>query len=235
MPSPSGHALREHGFALAGLPPVPAVVAAGFGEDPGRVLRLRMSWTADDDWLFQYVPAPAAAGPANPVRDLADRRLAAGLSALLRRTLSGPWLDIHADWLIELHRIRTVAPAGAAVRVEPPGPAPAGCAFTLVAVAGREGAGSLRSLLYGPGRGAPPVEAAPAPGQGVLLDRRAVVHDRHELLAGSGGPVVQDLLLAHLCPAAGPVQTAPGPALRRRPMLVRGPAGTVVRTRPALR
>ncbi|MFD6878662.1 MULTISPECIES: hypothetical protein [unclassified Streptomyces] len=232
MASPSGHALREHGFALTGLPPVPAVVAAGFGDLPRPPLRLRMSWTADDDWLFQYVPA--AAGPASPVRDLADRRLAAGLSALLRSTLSGPWLDIHADWLIELHRVRTVAPAGEAARVELPG-RPAGCAFTLVAVVGRDGTGSLRSRLYAPGRVGPLVEAAPAPGQGVLVDRRAVVDDRHELLAGAAGPVVQDLLVAHLSPVSGPVEAAPGPALRRRPMLVRGPAGTVVSTRPALR
>ncbi|MEU9031074.1 hypothetical protein AB0D46_26880 [Streptomyces sp. NPDC048383] len=235
MAPPSGHALREHGFALMGLPPVPAVVAAGFGDLPRRPLRLRMSWTADDDWLFQYVPRAAPVGPASPVRDLAERRLAAGLSALLRSTLSGPWLDIHADWLIDLHRVRTVAPAGEAVRVEPPGPRPAGCAFGLVAVVGREGTGSLRSRLYGPGRVGPLVEAAPAPGQGILLDRRAVVDDRHELLAGAGGPVVQDLLVAHLSGASGQVEAAPGPALRRRPMLVRGPTGTVVHTRPALR
>lgn len=135
------HGLREHGFAPVGLPPVPAAVTAGFRDHPYRTLRLRMSWTADDDWLFQYVPPSGASGPGGgPVRDLADRRLAAALGSLLRRTLSGPWLDVHADWLIGLHRIRTVARAGATVRVEPPPEPPReDCAFTLVAVLGREG------------------------------------------------------------------------------------------------
>ncbi|MEU8464693.1 hypothetical protein [Streptomyces sp. NPDC029003] len=223
------HGLREHGFAPVGLPPVPAAVTAGFRDHPYRTLRLRMSWTADDDWLFQYVPPSGAPGP---VRDLADRRLAAGLGSLLRRTLSGPWLDVHADWLISLHRVRTVAPAGTAVRVELPGPPAPDCAFSLLAVLGREGDGSLRSRLYGPGgASAPLLEAAPRPGQGLLLDRRTVTDDLHELLAGPGGPVTQDLLSAHLAPAAGPVASA----LRVRPMLVRGPAGTLIHTRPSLR
>lgn len=143
---PTGaHGLREHGFAPVGLPPVPAAVTAGFRDHPYRTLRLRMSWTADDDWLFQYVPPSGASGPGGPVgpvgpvRDLADRRLAGALGSLLRRTLSGPWLDVHADWLIGLHRVRTVAPAGATVRVELPEPPAPDCAFTLVAVLGREG------------------------------------------------------------------------------------------------
>ncbi|GLV87107.1 hypothetical protein Slala03_67960 [Streptomyces lavendulae subsp. lavendulae] len=230
---PTGaHGLREHGFAPVVLPPVPAAVTAGFRDHPYRTLRLRMSWTADDDWLFQYVPPSGAPAPGGPVRDLADRRLAAGLGSLLRRTLSGPWLDVHADWLIGLHRIRTVAPAGTTVRVEPPEPPPADATFTLLAVLGREGAGSLRSRLYGPGgASAPLLEAAPRPGQGLLLDRRTVTDDLHELLAGPGGPVSQDLLTAHLSPAAGPASSA----LRIRPMLVRGPSGTLLHTRPALR
>ncbi|MET8755387.1 hypothetical protein ABZW32_35590 [Streptomyces sp. NPDC004667] len=231
---PTGaHGLREHGFAPVVLPPVPAAVTAGFRDHPYRPLRLRMSWTADDDWLFQYVPPSGAPGPGGgPVRDLADRRLAAGLGSLLRRTLSGAWLDVHADWLIGLHRIRTVAPAGTTVRVEAPEPPSPDCEFTLLALLGREGAGSLRSRLYGPGgASAPLLEAAPRPGQGLLLDRRTVTDDLHELLAGPDGPVTQDLLTAHLSPAAGPVASA----LRIRPMLVRGPAGTLIHTRPALR
>ncbi|MEV7727389.1 hypothetical protein AB0P15_21975 [Streptomyces sp. NPDC087917] len=235
MSSPSEHGLRAHGFALVGLPPVPAPVADGFREAPGRTLGLRMSWTADDDWLFQYVPPYEAGGPALAVRDLAERRLAGALGALLRRTLSGSWLDIHADWLIELDRVRAVAPSGAAVRVGPPGPGPVGCAFTLVAVLARQGDGALSSRLYGAGRAEPLLRAAPLPGQGLLSDRRTVVEERHELRAGPAGPLVQDLLFARLSPVSGPVEAAPGAALRRRPMLVRGPSGTVVRTRPALR
>jgi hypothetical protein len=231
---PTGaHGLREHGFAPVGLPPVPAVVTAGFRDHPYRTLRLRMSWTADDDWLFQYVPPSGASGPGGPVgpvRDLADRRLAAALGSLLRRTLSGPWLDVHADWLIGLHRVRTVAQAGATVRVELPEPPAPDCVFTLVAVLRREGEGDLHSRLHGPG-GAQLLEATPDPGQGLLLDRRSVPHDHHELRAGPGGPVTQDLLTAHLSPAAAPMASA----LRGRPMLVRGPAGTLLHTRPALR
>ncbi|MFD8985130.1 hypothetical protein [Streptomyces sp. NPDC059564] len=233
MPT-DAHGLREHGFAPVVLPPVPAAVTAGFRDHhPYRTLRLRMSWTADDDWLFQYVPPSGPSGPGGgPVRDLADRRLAAALGSLLRRTLSGPWLDVHADWLIGLHRTRTVAPAGATVRVELPEPPPTDSEFTLVAVVAREGEGSLRSRLYGPGGStAPLLEAAPRPGQGLLLDRRTVTDDLHELLAGPAGPVTQDLLTAHLSPAKTPMASA----LRGRPMLVRGPAGTLLHTRPALR
>lgn len=226
---PTGaHGLREHGFAPVVLPPVPAAVTAGFRDHPYRTLRLRMSWTADDDWLFQYVPPSGAPAPGGPVRDLADRRLAAGLGSLLRRTLSGPWLDVHADWLIALHRIRTVAPAGTTIRLAPPQPPPPDCEFTLLALLDREGEGSLRSRLHGPAGAS---ELAPRPGQGLLLDRRTITTDRHDLLAGPGGPVTQDLLTAHLSPATDP----PASALRIRPMLVRGPAGTLIHTRPALR
>ncbi|MFF5706544.1 hypothetical protein ACFY7H_29255 [Streptomyces sp. NPDC012794] len=221
--------LREHGFAFVGLGPVPGAVAAGFREPPYRVVRLRMSWTADDDWLF--LPVTSYEVPYDVPYDGADRRLEAGLAALLRRTLGGPWLDVHADWLIELHLVRTVAPAGSTVAVRLPGPPGAGAGgFGLVAVAGRAGAGTARSRLFGAGGAAPLLEAAPAPGQGLLFDRRAVTRERHELLAGPAGPVVQDLLVARVSRPAGPE-----PALRRRPMLVRGPAGTLVRTRPALR
>ncbi|MFJ4319855.1 hypothetical protein ACIP46_31885 [Streptomyces lavendulae] len=226
---PTGaHGLREHGFAPVVLPPVPAAVTAGFRDHPYRTLRLRMSWTADDDWLFQYVPPSGAPAPGGPVRDLADRRLAAGLGSLLRGTLSGPWLDVHADWLIALHRIRTVAPAGTTVRLAPPDPPSPDCEFTLLALLDREGEGSLRSRLHGPAGAS---ETALRPGQGLLLDRRTVTDDLHELLAGPGGPVTQDLLTARLSPASGP----PASALRIRPMLVRGPTGTLLHTRPALR
>ncbi|GLX40591.1 hypothetical protein Sros01_66640 [Streptomyces roseochromogenus] len=226
---PTGaHGLREHGFAPVVLPPVPAAVTAGFRDHPYRTLRLRMSWTADDDWLFQYVPPSGAPAPGGPVRDLADRRLAAGLGSLLRRTLSGPWLDVHADWLITLHRTRAAAPAGTTIRVDQPQPISSECEFTLLALLGREGEGSLRSRLHGP---AGTSETALRPGQGLLLDRRTVTDDLHELLAGPGGPVTQDLLTAHLSPAADP----PASALRIRPMLVRGPTGTLLHTRPALR
>ncbi|GLX22980.1 hypothetical protein [Streptomyces lavendulae] len=221
--------LREHGFALVALDPVPGAVAAGFREAPHRVVRLRMSWTADDDWLF--LPVPSYDAPYDVPYDGADRRLEAGLAALLRRTLGGPWLDVHADWLIELYLVRTVAPAGTAVPVRLPGPsAPGGGGFGLVAVAGRTGSGSARARLFGAGRTAPLLEAAPVAGQGLLFDRRTVTHERHELLADPAGPVVQDLLVAHASRPGGPE-----PALRRRPMLVRGPAGTLITTRPALR
>ncbi|MEU8431924.1 hypothetical protein AB0F18_03285 [Streptomyces sp. NPDC029216] len=221
--------LREHGFALVALDPVPGAVAAGFQEAPYRVVRLRMSWTADDDWLF--LPVPSYEVPYDVPYDGADRRLEAGLAALLRRALGGPWLDVHADWLIELHLVRTVAPAGAVVPVRLPGPEGGGGAgFGLVAVAGRAGAGTARSRLYGAGRTGPLPEAALEPGQGLLFDRRTVAHARHELVAGPSGPVVQDLLVGHVSRPAGPE-----PALRRRPMLVRGPAGTLISTRPALR
>lgn len=216
--------LREHGFALVGLDPVPGAVAAGFPGPPQPALRLRMSWTADDDWLFR----PAA--PAGAPGGAADRGLAAGLSALLRRALCGPWLDVHADRLIELHRVRTVAPAGTTVPVRLPGPVPDACEFALVAVVGRTGGGTGRSRLYGTGPRVPLLETEPAPGQGLLFDRRVVAYDGHELAAGPGGPAVQDLLVAHVFRPVGPQ-----PALRRRPMLVRGPAGTLISTRPALR
>lgn len=220
--------LREHGFAPVALDPVPGAVAAGFHEAPYRVVRLRMSWTADDDWLF--LPVPSYEVPYDVPYDGADRRLEAGLAAVLRRTLGGPWLDVHADWLIELHLVRTVAPAGAVARVRLPGPPGGGAGFGLVAVAGRAGAGTARSRLFGAGGAGPLTEAALEPGQGLLFDRRTVGHARHELVAGPGGPVVQDLLAGHLSRPAGPE-----PALRRRPMLVRGPAGTLISTRPALR
>ncbi|MCX5381085.1 hypothetical protein [Streptomyces sp. NBC_00091] len=215
-------------MALVGLGPVPGAVAAGFRESAHRVVRLRMSWTADDDWLF--LPVPSYDVPPDVPYDGADRRLESGLAALLRRTLGGPWLDVHADWLIELHRVRTEAPPGATVPVRLPGPGAGACEFALVAVVGQTGAGTARSRLFGPGRAAPLLEAAPAPGQGLLFDRRTVTHDRHELRAGPDGPVAQDLLVAHVSRPAGPE-----PALRHRPMLVRGPAGTLLRTRPALR
>ncbi|MFD8144132.1 hypothetical protein [Streptomyces sp. NPDC059708] len=225
--------LREHGFALVALDPVPAVVAAGFSGPPGPAVRLRMSWTADDDWLFQSVPAapPAASAPPYGVPyGGTDRRLAAGLSVLLRRALGGPWLDVHADRLIELHRVRTVAPAGETVPVRLPGPVPGACEFALVAVVARTGGGTGRSRLYGTGPRVPLAEADPGPGRGLLFDRRVVAYDGHELTAGPAGPAVQDLLVAHVLRPAGPQ-----PALRRRPMLVRGPAGTLISTRPALR
>ncbi|MFF2194160.1 hypothetical protein [Streptomyces sp. NPDC058157] len=216
---------REHGFALVGLGPVPGVVAAAFRDHPRpRALWLRMSWTADDDWLFRPVT------PYGAPDEGADRGLAAGVSALLRRALCGPWLDVHADRLIELHRVRTVAPAGETVPVRLPGPVPGGCEFGLVAVAGRTGGGTGRSRLYGTGPEVPLLEAEPAPGQGLLFDRRVVAYDGHELRAGPDGPAVQDLLVAHVLRPAGPQ-----PALRLRPMLVRGPAGTLLTTRPALR
>ncbi|MFD0353577.1 hypothetical protein ACFVHW_07490 [Streptomyces sp. NPDC127110] len=227
--------LREHGFALVGLDPVPGAVTSAFAEPAYAnaygygVVRLRMSWTADDDWLF--LPVPSYAVPYDVPYDGADRRLEAGMAALLRRALGGPWLDVHADWLIELHRVRTVAPAGTTVPVRLPGPPGAGeGGFGLVAVVGRDGAGSGRARLFGAGRAAPLLDAAPTPGQGLLFDRRTVARERHELTAGPAGPVVQDLLVAHVTRQAGPE-----PALRRRPMLVRGPAGTLLRTRPALR
>ncbi|KIF04183.1 hypothetical protein PL81_20150, partial [Streptomyces sp. RSD-27] len=139
-------------------------------------------------------------------------------------------LEVHADRLIELHRVRTVAPAGATVPVRLPGPVPEACEFALVAVVGRTGGGTGRSRLYGTGPRVPLLEAEPAPGQGLLIDRRVVAYDGHELAAGPGGPAVQDLLVAHVLRPSGPQ-----PALRRRPMLVRGPAGTLISTRPALR
>ncbi|RKS97115.1 hypothetical protein BX286_6926 [Streptomyces sp. 3211.6] len=218
---------REHGYALVGLDPVPGVVAAAFRDHPRpEVLRLRMSWTADDDWLFRPV-LPYASPPGDGGT---DRGLAAGLSALLRRALCGPWLDVHADRLIELHRVRTVAPAGETVPVRLPGPVPGACEFALVAVAGRTGGGTGRSRLYGAGPQVPLLEAELGPGQGLLFDRRVIAYDGHELRAGPDGPAVQDLLVAHVFAPSGPQ-----PALRRRPMLVRGPAGTLITTRPALR
>lgn len=231
--------LREHGFALVGLDPVPGAVASAFAEPAYGVVRLRMSWTADDDWLF--LPVPSYEVPYDVPYDGADRRLEAGMAALLRRALGGPWLDVHADWLIELHRVRTVAPAGTTVPVRLPGPPDTGTGpgagaggggggFGLVAVVGRAGAGTGRVRLFGAGRAAPLLEAALGPGQGLLFDRRTVAYERHELAADPAGAVVQDLLVAHVSRPAGPE-----PALRRRPMLVRGPAGTVLRTRPALR
>ncbi|MFH7600038.1 hypothetical protein WDV06_33810 [Streptomyces racemochromogenes] len=216
--------LREHGFALVGLDPVPEVVAAGFPGPRRPPLRLVMSWTADDDWLFR--PASPYGAPDAGT----DRRLAAGLGALLRRALCGSWLDVHADRLIELHGVRTVAPAGRTVPVRLPGPVPDACEFALVAVVGRTGGGAGRSRLYGTGPRVPLLDADPGPGQGLLIDRRVVAYEGHELAAGPAGPAVQDLLVAHVFRPVGPQ-----PALRRRPMLVRGPAGTLISTRPALR
>ncbi|MEU3725551.1 hypothetical protein [Streptomyces sp. NPDC031705] len=92
--------LREHGFALVGLGPVPGAVAVAFREPPYRVVRLRMSWTADDDWLF--LPVPSYDAPYDVPYEGTERRLEAGLAALLRRALGGPWLDVHTDWLISM-------------------------------------------------------------------------------------------------------------------------------------
>ncbi|THA22689.1 hypothetical protein E6R18_33175 [Streptomyces sp. A1277] len=150
-----------------------------------------MSWTADDDWLFRPLPQPA---------DNAGRRLTTALSGLLRQALSDPWLGIHEDWLISLHHVRTVVPAGRTLRVHLPGPRPDSCPYKLVAVVG--GSGTGRTQLYGPGRTAPLAEVRLGPGQGLLMDRHAVTLDAHELTADATGPAVQDLITASVFPWA---------------------------------
>ncbi|MEU3605695.1 hypothetical protein AB0E83_09610 [Streptomyces sp. NPDC035033] len=221
---------RQRGFALVTLPPVPEAVAAGFGAlprtapaapaapaapgppagegppalPPGRPagthrspgLRLRMSWTADDDWLFRPLPRRPADG--------AERRLTAALSGLLRRALSDPWLGVHEDWLISLHHVRTVAPAGRTVRVHLPGPRPEPCPYKLVAVVGGNGTGACHTRLYAPGRTAPLAEVRLGPGQGLLMDRHTVTLDAHELTAAATGPAVRDLLTASVSRWTGP-------------------------------
>jgi hypothetical protein len=207
-------ALLRSGFTLVSLPPVPEAVSAVFGglsptvstaprNGRLRMLRLRMSWTADDDWLFESLPPGPGGAPA-------DRRLVVGVSGLLRRALGGPWLGIDDDWLIDLHWVRAVAPTRSVVQVRVPGPRPESCTFKLVAVAGCRGGGVSRSRLFGPARPGPLADVALTEGQGVLMDRLAVTEDAHDLIAGADGPGVLDLVAASIS------RCAPAPAMAHR-------------------
>jgi hypothetical protein len=210
-------------FALIDVPPVPVELmdvcqrgpdAGGTGCAGGCLCthQVRMSWTADDDWFFEVVGAQAAVGtkvvvgagavggrtPVGPGA-AAGRRLSAGLVPLLRRSLGTVWLDVFADWLVDVHRIRTVAPAGSTARVELPPAARIGAQegeFMLLTVIRRLGATGGGARLLRPGEPAPCWERTLGPGRVLLFDRRAFTLETPALCAADDRePAVQDLLV----------------------------------------
>lgn len=198
MRSNTSMAVADQGFTVVDLPPIsPAVLESFHGcatvERTGtvtwyhRALRFHLTWTADDDWFYEL------AGP--PRRGSVVRFRDVDFTYLLRAVLGHLWLDVSADWLIELNQIRTEVTAGGSGPVLPPGRRAGGAEMVMIAVARREGLAGGGVRLHAPGEQKTGRRAAIAPGQAMLITRPGLTCDLDTGHAVEDGGGSQDTLV----------------------------------------
>lgn len=192
--------VSDQGFTVVGLSPIsPAILDSFHGCATAeradgvtwhrRALRFRLSWTADDDWFYELVDAGAEQ------RGSVVRFGDVDFTPLLRAALGHVWLDVSADWLIELTQVRAVVPARRCGPALPPGQRVGGAEVVMVAVAGRDGLAGGEVRLCVAGRPEPHWRDTIAPGQAVLITRPDLtcVLEAGPALGDGGG--VQDTLV----------------------------------------
>jgi hypothetical protein len=199
-------AVADQGFTVVDLPPIsPAVLDSFHGcatvERSGtvtwyhRALRFRLTWTADDDWFYELAGVRAERrGSVVRYRDI-------DFTYLLRAALGHMWLDVSADWLIELNQIRTEVTVGGSGPVLPPGRRTGGAEVTMIAVARRHGLAVGGVRLYAPGQPGTCRQAGIAPGQAMLITRPDLTYALGAAHAVDDSGGLQDTLVITVSPA----------------------------------
>ena len=192
--------MSDQGFTVVDLPPIsPAILDSFHGcalvEQAGQVtwsrraLRFHITWTADDDWFFELV------GTGTERRRSVVRFRDIDFTPLLRAALGHVWLDVSADWLIELNQVRTVVPAQRSGPALPLGRRTGGAEVVMIAVARRHGLAGGTARLSAPGEPETRWQAPIAPGQALLITRADLTYALDAGHAFDDGGGTQDTLV----------------------------------------
>jgi len=193
-------AVRDQRFTVVDLPPIcPAVLDSFHGcatvRRTGevtwyhRALRFHLTWTADDDWFYEL------AGAGVERRGSVVRFGDVDFTYLLRAALGHLWLDVSADWLVELNQVRTEVAGGGSGPVLPPGRWTGGPEVVMIAVARRQGLTGGEIRLHTPGEPETRRQAAVAPGQAMLMTGPDLAYDLGTAHAVDDGEGSQDTLV----------------------------------------
>jgi hypothetical protein len=203
--------LNDQGFAIIDLPLVPQAVLDSYDECPldpymgnltryKRFSQYRLTWTADDDWLFEKLPHrdytafkkfnPVGGGMRRPYEPIQ-----VDFTSLIRAGVHGLGLDTSEDWQINVHQNRTVATPDKPGQLTPEGVHQDGHEFVMIAVLRRNSVSGGETRLWNPGASEPFWRGVLQPGQAVLLDDRAISHDVTDVLPEDGKPGHRDIFI----------------------------------------
>jgi hypothetical protein len=198
----------DRGFAVVDIGPVSARVLATYRDCPlwmrsdgltyhRRSVQLRISWTADDDWHTEVTAA--------------DRRAGMEVGAVVLRGLRSVWLDLTADWRIDVDQVRTRVAARAR---GPVGVVPVWARrreLLMLAVLDRDGAeGGGVTLCHADGA-TPAWHGVLRPGQALVVRDRGLLPALHELTGPDDRAGHVDMVVGALSRWAHPTTTFDDP------------------------
>jgi hypothetical protein len=203
--------INDQGFAIIDLPPVSAEILESYERCPldeymgnltryKRFSQYRLSWTADDDWIFEKLAHRdyTAFKKFNPIGGGIKRKyepLEVDFTPLIRHGVVNLQLDHSEDWQINVHQNRTVATLEKPGQLTPEGVHQDGHEFVMIAVLRRHSVSGGETRLWNIGEEKPFWNGTLEPGQAVLLDDRAIAHDVTDVLPENGKPGNRDILI----------------------------------------
>jgi len=203
--------LGPQGFAIIDLPAIPQAILDSYERCPldeymgnltryKRFAQYRLSWTADDDWLFELLAHRdyTAFKRFNPVGGGIRRKyepIEVDFTPFIRAGIHGFGLDTSEDWQINVHQNRSIANLEKNGQLTPEGVHHDGHEFVMIAILRRNSVAGGETRLWNPGESEPFWRGTLPPGKAVLLDDRAIAHDVTDIEPENGRPGHRDILI----------------------------------------
>jgi hypothetical protein len=203
--------LNPQGFALIDLPPIPDKILESYDTCPvdeymghgtryKRFAQYRLTPDAGDSWQFERLEHRdyTAFKKFNPVGGGIRRTyepIEVDFTPVISFGATQLGLDRSEDWQVNVHQNRSRAESSAPAPLTPEGVHHDGHEYVMIAVLRKVNVGGALTRLWRPGEDEPFWTGTLEPGQGVLLDDRAIAHDVTDVLSAQGGPAHRDIVI----------------------------------------